>query len=144
MFTLVSHSFASLINKQLSRKAGRWRAANVFAARLVRHRSVACEFSRGRFDVWPCILVIINFIIQMSFSQRIISMLLWKPSYFIPLRARGYENKIWMSFGWERVPLGINFLLGKAMKFISQFYSTLDILFDWYVLYNFCIVINLL
>ena len=36
------------------------RATNVFAARLVRHRPVACEFSRGQFDVWPCILVIIN------------------------------------------------------------------------------------
>ena len=33
-------------------------AANVFAARLVRDRPTACEFSRGRFDVWPCILVI--------------------------------------------------------------------------------------
>ena len=36
------------------------RAANVFAARLVRHRSAACEFSRGRFDVSPCILVIMQ------------------------------------------------------------------------------------
>ena len=34
------------------------RAANIFAARLVRHRPAACEFSRGRFDVWPCVLVI--------------------------------------------------------------------------------------
>ena len=35
------------------------RAANVFAARLVRHRPAACKFSRGRFDVWPSLLVII-------------------------------------------------------------------------------------
>ena len=31
------------------------RAANVFAARLVRHRPAACELSRARFDIWPCI-----------------------------------------------------------------------------------------
>ena len=34
------------------------RAADVFAAWLVRHRPAACEFSKGRFDVWPCTLVI--------------------------------------------------------------------------------------
>ena len=35
------------------------RAANIFAARLALHQPAACEFSRGgRFDVWPCILVI--------------------------------------------------------------------------------------
>ena len=30
----------------------------VFVDQLVHHRPVACEFSRGQFDVWPCILVI--------------------------------------------------------------------------------------
>ena len=48
------------------------RAAKVFAAQLVRHRSAACEFSRGRFDVWPRIVVIIIFNTQFSYTGVVI------------------------------------------------------------------------
>ena len=27
-----------------------------YAVISIRHRLAACEFSRGRFDVWPCVL----------------------------------------------------------------------------------------
>ena len=36
------------------------RAANVFAAQLVRHRPATYKFSRGQFDVCLCILVIMH------------------------------------------------------------------------------------
>ena len=51
-------------------------AANVFAARLGRHRPAVCEFSRGRFDVWSCILVIIYNMGALS-DQRILLHILY-------------------------------------------------------------------
>ena len=38
---------------------------------------VACEFSSGRFDVWPCILVIINLVIRLIRTRSIVESPNW-------------------------------------------------------------------